>query len=276
MTDSFVVRAGGPLHGTVRVSGATKNAGTKQMAAALLAPGVTTLRNVDPVADLDVMIDVLRAIGAGVEWTGATELQIDASAPLHAEAPYELVTRMRASINVLGPLLARCGQARVAMPGGDNIGNRKLDMHFRGLEAMGVELDVYPPAGGDPYKVQYVFATARMKTMLSVGMEVPVKVMDDEPNAVAVQWDALKGSIAASGGDMTVAMQGIQNTYAGTADAAGRAYLAEQEAAKAKAAQETAANDPAERLKKLSQLKDAGLVTDEEFETKKAEILSDI
>jgi hypothetical protein len=136
--------------------------------------------------------------------------------------------------------------------------------------SMGVELDVYPPAGGDPYKVQYVFATARMKTMLSIGMEVPVKVMDDEPNAVAVQWDALKGSIAASGGDMAVAMQGIQNTYAGTADAAGRAYLAEQEEAKAKA------DDPAERLKKLSQLKDAGLVTDEEFETKKAEILSDL
>jgi len=142
--------------------------------------------------------------------------------------------------------------------------------------SMGVELDVYPPAGGDPYKVQYVFATARMKTMLSVGMEVPVKVMDDDPNAVAVQWDALKGSIAASGGDMAVAMQGIQNTYAGTADAAGRAYLAEQEEAKAKAAQDAAANDPAERLKKLGQLKDAGLVTDEEFETKKAEILADL
>jgi hypothetical protein len=142
--------------------------------------------------------------------------------------------------------------------------------------SMGVELDVFPPAGGDPYKVQYVFATARMKTMLSVGMEVPVKVMDDDPNAVAVQWDALKGSIAASGGDMAVAMQGIQNTYAGTADAAGRAYLADQEEAKAKATQEAAANDPAERLKKLGQLKDAGLVTDEEFETKKAEILSDL
>jgi UDP-N-acetylglucosamine 1-carboxyvinyltransferase len=142
MTDSFVVRGNGPLHGTVRVSGATKNAGTKQMAAALLAPGVTTLGNVDPVADLDVMIDVLRAIGAQVEWDGPTTLQIDASAPLRAEAPYELVTRMRASINVLGPLLARCGQARVAMPGGDNIGSRKLDMHFRGLEQMGVELEV--------------------------------------------------------------------------------------------------------------------------------------
>ncbi len=142
MSDSFVVRAGRPLHGTVRVSGATKNAGTKQMAAALLAPGVTTLRNLDPVADLDVMIDVLRAIGATVEWSGPTALTIDATAPLLAEAPYELVTRMRASINVLGPLLARCGEARVAMPGGDNIGSRKLDMHFRGLESMGVELQV--------------------------------------------------------------------------------------------------------------------------------------
>jgi UDP-N-acetylglucosamine 1-carboxyvinyltransferase len=142
MSDSFVVRSGRSLHGTVRVSGATKNAGTKQMAAALLAPGVTTLRNLDPVADLDVMIDVLRAIGAGVEWTGPAELQIDATEPLLPEAPYELVTRMRASINVLGPLLARCGEAKVAMPGGDNIGSRKLDMHFRGLVSMGVELEV--------------------------------------------------------------------------------------------------------------------------------------
>ncbi len=142
MNDCFVVRAGAPLHGTARVSGATKNSGTKQMAAALLAPGVSTLHNLYPVADLDVMIEVLRAIGADVEWSEEHQLRIDASAPLRAEAPYELVTRMRASINVLGPLLARCGEARVAMPGGDNIGSRKLDMHFRGLEAMGVELRV--------------------------------------------------------------------------------------------------------------------------------------
>jgi hypothetical protein len=142
--------------------------------------------------------------------------------------------------------------------------------------SMGIELEVYPPAGGDPYKVQYVFPTARMKAPLSIGMEVPVKVMDDDPDAVAVQWDALKGSIAASGGDMAVAMQGIQNTYAGTADAAGRQYLADKAEADAKAAQDAAANDPTERLKKLSQLKDAGLVTDEEFEAKKAEILADL
>jgi UDP-N-acetylglucosamine 1-carboxyvinyltransferase len=140
--DAFVVRAGGPLSGTVRVSGATKNAGLKQMAAALLAPGVTVLRNVHPVLDLDAMLDVMRAIGADTRWTGENELTIDATGPLTPEAPYELVTRMRASINVLGPLLARCGEARVALPGGDNIGSRKLDMHFRGLQSMGAELEI--------------------------------------------------------------------------------------------------------------------------------------
>jgi UDP-N-acetylglucosamine 1-carboxyvinyltransferase len=140
--DAFVVRTGSTLSGTVRVSGATKNAGLKQMAAALLAPGVTVLRNVHPVLDLEAMLDVMRAIGADVGWTDENELTIDATGPLTPEAPYELVTRMRASINVLGPLLARCHEARVAMPGGDNIGSRKLDMHFRGLQAMGAELDV--------------------------------------------------------------------------------------------------------------------------------------
>ena len=138
--------------------------------------------------------------------------------------------------------------------------------------SMGVELDVFPPAGGDPYKVQYTFPTARMKAPLSVGMEVPVKVMADDPMAVAVQWEALKGSIAASGGDMAVAMQGIQNTYAGTADAAGRAYLAEKDAADAA----KAADDPAARLQKLTQLKDAGLINDDEFAAKKQEILGDL
>jgi UDP-N-acetylglucosamine 1-carboxyvinyltransferase len=142
MQDCFVVSAGAPLSGTVRVSGATKNAGLKQMTAALLAPGVTTIRNVDPVDDLDVMIDVLRGIGAGVEWGRDGELQVDANGPLRPETPYELVTLVRASINVLGPLVARCGEARVAMPGGDNIGNRSLDMHFRGLTAMGAEIRV--------------------------------------------------------------------------------------------------------------------------------------
>ena len=138
----YHIRPAGPLAGTVRAAGMTKNAGCKQLAAALLCPGVSTVRNLHPVADLDVMCELLRAIGAPVTWDGDDALRVDATGPLVPEAPYELVSRMRASINVLGPLLARHGRARVAMPGGDNIGSRKLDLHTRGLQAMGVELEV--------------------------------------------------------------------------------------------------------------------------------------
>ena len=140
--DAVVVRPGTSLSGAIKISGATKNSGLKQLAAALLAPGVTVVRNLPPVADLEVMIAVLRAVGAEVEWAGPEELHVDTTGRLTPEAPYDLVSRMRASINVLGPLLARCGEARVALPGGDNIGSRKLDMHFRGLTAMGAELEV--------------------------------------------------------------------------------------------------------------------------------------
>jgi UDP-N-acetylglucosamine 1-carboxyvinyltransferase len=139
---TFRVRAGGPLHGRVTISGASKNAATKQMAAALLAPGVTALRNVPMVCDLEVMAELLRAIGADVDLDTADEVRIDATADLQPVAPYELVARMRASFNVLGPLIARCGEARVALPGGDLIGSRKVDMHLRGLEAMGAQVDV--------------------------------------------------------------------------------------------------------------------------------------
>ncbi len=138
----YLVRGGKPLHGSVRVSGMTKNAGLKQMAAALLAPGTTILRNITPVADLDVMIGLLGEIGAVVTPEPPDALRIEVATELHPECPYELVRRMRASINVLGPLIARCGRARVAMPGGDNIGSRKLDMHFAALESMGVELEL--------------------------------------------------------------------------------------------------------------------------------------
>src|ERR1043165_4441775 len=138
----FRVRASGPLEGRIEVAGATKNSGVKQMAAALLAPGVTTLRNMPPVLDLDVMSDLLRAVGARVDQPEPNVIRVDATASLQPEAPYGLVTRLRGSFNGLGPLLARCGEARVALPGGDNIGSRKVDMHLRGLESMGAEVSV--------------------------------------------------------------------------------------------------------------------------------------
>ncbi|HEY1738247.1 MAG TPA: UDP-N-acetylglucosamine 1-carboxyvinyltransferase [Acidimicrobiia bacterium] len=137
----IVVRGGGPLEGRVAIAGATKNEGTKLMAAALLARGRTIISNIPRVGDLDIMIELLRVIGARVDWVGEDELAVDAAGDLEPVAPYELVSRMRASINVLGPLVARCGEARVALPGGDAIGSRKLDMHLDGLRAMGATVE---------------------------------------------------------------------------------------------------------------------------------------
>ena len=133
--DRLLVTGGTPLSGKVPISGA-KNSALKLMAASLLADGRTTLRNVPRIQDCATMGEVLEHLGARVSWVGDT-LEIDTTGVRSVEAPYELVSRMRASILVLGPLLARFGRARVAMPGGCNIGSRKIDLHVRGLEDMG-------------------------------------------------------------------------------------------------------------------------------------------
>lgn len=134
----IVVRGGRKLGGEVRVEGA-KNSALKLMAAALLAPGVSRITNVPDISDIAVMAEVLGGLGARVERTDHS-LTVDAAELTSYEAPYEMVARMRASIAVLGPLVARMGQAHVAMPGGCNIGSRKIDMHIRGLEDLGVEV----------------------------------------------------------------------------------------------------------------------------------------
>jgi UDP-N-acetylglucosamine 1-carboxyvinyltransferase len=136
--DRLLVSGGARLSGTVRISGA-KNSALKLMAAALLAPGRTVLRNVPRIQDCITMGQVLEHLGAGVAWKQG-EVILDTSTLTSVEAPYELVRQMRASIVVLGPLLARAGHARVAMPGGDNIGSRPIDLHINGLIKMGAEI----------------------------------------------------------------------------------------------------------------------------------------
>src|SRR5438477_12495965 len=110
------------------------------MAASLLASGRTVIHNVPRIVDCLTMGEVLDHLGAGVQWDGNT-VSIDTSTVDSVETPYELVSRMRASIIVLGPLLARYGRARVAMPGGCNIGARGIDLHIRGLERLGATFD---------------------------------------------------------------------------------------------------------------------------------------
>ena len=136
----IIVQGNNTLAGDVAVSGA-KNSALKLIAAALLGQGETTIHNVPLISDISIMSDVLRCLGARVERDGHT-LTVDTSAIDKHETPYELVSKMRASISVLGPLVGRFGCARVAMPGGCQIGARKIDMHLVGLEAIGVEFSI--------------------------------------------------------------------------------------------------------------------------------------
>ena len=132
----IVVHGSGVLSGTVEVSGA-KNSALKLIAAAIIGQGKSTIRNVPLISDIDVMADVLRHLGAEVERDDHT-MTVDTTCLTKCETPYELVSKMRASISVLGPLVARFGRARVAMPGGCRIGARKIDIHLAGLRQLGV------------------------------------------------------------------------------------------------------------------------------------------
>ena len=138
--DIIRVHGGHALSGSVCVSGA-KNSALKLMAATLLAPGVTTLTNVPNISDVHVMGKVLKGLGVKIDVVDEHTLAIDTSSADSWEAPYELVAKMRASTAVMGPLLGRFGRAKIAMPGGCNLGARKIDMHILGLEALGVDFD---------------------------------------------------------------------------------------------------------------------------------------
>jgi UDP-N-acetylglucosamine 1-carboxyvinyltransferase len=138
--DRFRISGGCRLEGEVTVTGA-KNSVLKLMAASLLAVGTTTIRNVPDIADVDIMADLLTRLGCTVKHEGSV-VTIDVPVtPLH-RADYDLVRKMRASINVLGPLVARVGKAEVALPGGDAIGSRGLDFHIKGLESLGATAHV--------------------------------------------------------------------------------------------------------------------------------------
>ena len=135
--DVFRIQGGTRLVGQVRVTGA-KNSSLKLMAVALLAPGKTIIHAVPNILDVTIMAELLRRLGCTVNYQAESEtVEIDVPNTIEHRADYDLVRRMRASIAVLGPLVARTGTADVALPGGDAIGSRGLDMHIAGLERMG-------------------------------------------------------------------------------------------------------------------------------------------
>ncbi|MCL2207432.1 MAG: UDP-N-acetylglucosamine 1-carboxyvinyltransferase [Fibromonadales bacterium] len=138
--DSFLVSPNGPLSGSVKISGA-KNAVLPVMAAAMLSDGTSKISNVPLLKDTRTMADVLRVTGCRIKQEN-NELSIDASNINYLEAPYELVKTMRASFYVLGPLVAKFGKCRVSLPGGCAWGPRPVDLHLKGLEALGAKINI--------------------------------------------------------------------------------------------------------------------------------------
>ena len=138
--DKLAIIGGRPLYGVIPISGA-KNSALKVMAASLLSAEPLTLRNVPRLADVDMLLRLLEQHGASADFDGST-LRLHAKTIVSTEAPYDLVRKMRASFNVLGPLLAREGKAKVSLPGGCAIGARPVDLHLKALTAMGAVIDL--------------------------------------------------------------------------------------------------------------------------------------
>ncbi len=138
--EAFKVEKSGPLKGDVYVPGA-KNSVLKLMAASLMAQGTTTLTNVPNILDVEIMAELLRRLGCQVSHDSKnSKIVIEVPEKIGHKADYDLVRKMRASISVLGPLVARCFEADIALPGGDAIGSRGLDIHLQGLEKLGCDV----------------------------------------------------------------------------------------------------------------------------------------
>ena len=162
MQEKFVITGDNKLSGEIEVAGA-KNAVLKQMAAALLFAGPVCIKNVPNLADVYSMLEVLEFLGAKVKFKSRV-LEIDSSDISGSFAPHELVNRLRASFNVLGPLLGRFKEAKVAMPGGCQIGSRRLDLHEKGLKALGAEVKL---------DQGYMIATASKLTGTRIYLDLP-------------------------------------------------------------------------------------------------------
>ena len=178
--DKLVVTGGKPLSGEIAVSGA-KNSALPLIAATLLAPGTHVLTNVPKLRDIETFKKLLRNMGCKTPECADETAEIDATELTSIEAPYEMVKTMRASVLVLGPLVARMGRAKVSLPGGCAIGARPIDIHLKGLEAMGAEIKL---------EHGFVFASARAKRL--VGVEIQL----DFPTVTGTENLMMAGALA--------------------------------------------------------------------------------
>ncbi len=219
--DKLLIQGGAPLNGEVRISGA-KNAALPIMCAALLSASPLRLTNVPHLRDVTTLLNLLGGMGVAVSLDEKLGLELDAGRLHSPFAPYEMVKTMRASILVLGPLLARCGEARVSLPGGCAIGQRPVDLHIKGLQAMGADIRVehgYIIARAERLKGARIFSdlvtvTGTENLMMAACLADGVTVIENaarEPEVVDLAncLIAMGAKIQGAGSDM-ISIEGVR------------------------------------------------------------------
>ena len=222
--DKLIITGGVPLHGEVRISGA-KNAALPIIAATLLAEGPVTVSNVPHLQDITTTIQLLGRMGVTLVVDERLNIEVDTSTIENFYAPYELVKTMRASILVLGPLLARFGEAEVSLPGGCAIGTRPVDQHIRGLQAMGADIQVengYIRARakklrGTRIVLDMVTVTGTENLMMAATLAEGETIIENaarEPEVVDLAncLNAMGARVIGAGSD-TITVQGVDKLY---------------------------------------------------------------
>ena len=222
--DKLAIIGGRPLYGEIPISGA-KNSALKIMAAALLTDGELIIENMPRLADVEMLLRLLSQHGVAQEFNGST-LKLRAQTITSTMAPYDLVRKMRASFNVLGPLLAREGEAKVSLPGGCAIGARPVDLHLKALTAMGAQIDLEEgyviaaaPNGLKGARIDFPFVSvgATEHTMLAATLadgETTITNAAREPE-IADLADCLiaMGAIIEGAGTSTIVIQGVDSLH---------------------------------------------------------------
>jgi len=220
--DIYRIKGGGALSGEVKISGA-KNAALPIIVASLLADGETTLKNIPDLKDIRTMLEVIQCLGAEYDFnTEKNTLRIRISSINNAELPYELVKTMRASYYVMGPLLARTGEADVSLPGGCAIGERPMDIHLSGFEALGAEISLehgYVKARtsslkGSEFKMRAVSVGATANLMMAAVLTKGKTVLENcamEPDIVDLGNFLMKMGAKISGlGTERIEIEGVK------------------------------------------------------------------
>ncbi|MGI6013716.1 MAG: UDP-N-acetylglucosamine 1-carboxyvinyltransferase [Oscillospiraceae bacterium] len=227
--DKYIIKGGKPLYGEVEISGA-KNAAVAIIPAALLVDGVCRIENIPQISDTDMLLSILTHLGAKIKLVNKTTMDIDCTTVRQADAPFELMRKIRASYYLIGSMLGRFGYAKTTMPGGCNFGVRPIDQHVKGMKALGAEVEVKNgfvyaevPNGrlqGTDIYLDKVSVGATMNIMIAAATAEGTTVIENaakEPHIVDLAnfLNSMGADVRGAGTD-SIKIKGVEKLHGGT------------------------------------------------------------